>query len=499
MSDPTERPSVSRRAVLVGSGLAASATLAGCSVLGDGGQQLRAPTCEGTASLGAAAEPSGAETWPQPWGDGAKTAHRRNNGPSTLDTRWTVTPVQLDDWPGTAEFPAFAGTTHPPVVTEDAVYVSARTGLHAVDAATGEHRWFLDVSLAADGPLLLAGSTIVGMRASPDHETVTGLVGIDASSRTVAWRNEVVPTGPPAADGDTLFVPTRDGLRRVEAANGERRGDPVTGPSGDVPGGRDIQPLLGWGPTVGDGVCYGRTGQTVYAVDATTGERRWTHDLPTSVEGRRVYYLGPPTVEGGRCFVVRQWDVNGLPDDAGRNAGQVPGGTTMAPTRGRLADWHGSVFAIDAASGDRLWRYDLDGTMLSPVLCAAGGAVFVGGMYDSRVREATEDVGVVAAIDAADGCLRWEHRLGTGVGCFLGVTGAGGKLYGVTSEPYKPGPDEAGLESLFVLDAGDGELLDAVSLSETQVASEDTDQHSPVAVANGRAVLFVDGLAGFGT
>lgn len=156
-------------------------------------------------------------------------------------------------------------------------------------------------------------------------------------------------------------------------------------------------------PTVVDGTLYhsNRFDGGVVARDASTGEELWRTEL-------NVHPRFGPAVADGTVYAT--------------SVGSAVFGTTNDP---------GSVFAVDAASGELQWEHETGEARGSPVVDA--DTVYVPSWGDERIY----------AIDADEGTERWHFDLvaspyqppavvdGT---LFVGDAGKFGGLYAVTGQ-----------------------------------------------------------------
>lgn len=252
-------------------------------------------------------------------GDAAHTGVYQGGGPTLLGVAWRAM-TQGD-------------VISSPVVSGGLVYVGSGDGhLYALDLASGERHWAFD-----------AGTAI-------------------ASS--------------PAVGGGLVFAAGRDGsIFGVSATTGARRWRIATGPDLPLPWGHESGDYFISSPLYVDGMVIVGVGDGgVYALDASTGRRKWR----AATEGR---VRSSPAAANGRVYVGS--------DD-------------------------GRVYCFDLGTGALRWRYDTDGATLnsasygfdrrsiqsSPAI--AGGIVYVG------ARD-----GFLYAIGADDGKLRWrvDHKI----------------------------------------------------------------------------------------
>ncbi|MEU3985492.1 PQQ-binding-like beta-propeller repeat protein [Streptomyces sp. NPDC026672] len=281
-----------------------------------------------------------------------------------------------------------------PSVDGDLVYVTSFE-VHALDVATGRRRfktrdvaWSMAVAdgriHASDGPTLFALDAREGgdlWRLSTDAwvyslkadrgTVVTGTRGGGAQAWEAAggqklWEIggcqtdfESPEAGPVVHDG-TVYVWQDARLRALDARTGEER---WSYPIGDAASCGGVPVRLSPGP---DGHVYVSAGSRVLAVDVASGRVRWHFEAPA-------VFLCPPTFVPGPA---------------------VTGGGVY------LADYLGTVYALDAADGRDRWRIATEArSSVEPVLVAAGH-VHVGsgkGLY---------------TLDAVTGTPKWRFQAG---------------------------------------------------------------------------------------
>lgn len=281
-----------------------------------------------------------------------------------------------------------------PAVAGDLVYVTSFE-VHALDVATGRRRfktrdvaWSMAVAdgriHASDGPTLFALDAREGTdlwRLSTDawvyslkaHRgtVVTGTRGggvqaWEASSGQRLWEISGAQTdfespeaGPSVHDG-TVYVWKDARLRALDARTGDER---WSYPIGDAASCGGVPVRITHAP---DGYAYISAGTRVLAVDVTSGRVRWHFEAPA-------VFLSPPTFAPGPA---------------------VTGGGVY------LADYLGTVYALDATDGRDRWRIATESrASVDPVLVAAGH-VHVGsgkGLY---------------TLDAVTGTPKWRFQAG---------------------------------------------------------------------------------------
>ncbi|MHC3469274.1 outer membrane protein assembly factor BamB family protein [Streptomyces sp. 7R007] len=237
-----------------------------------------------------------------------------------------------------------------PSVAGDLVYVTSFE-VHALDVATGRRRfktrdvaWSMAVAdgriHASDGPTLFA----LDCREGADLWRLS----------TDAWVYSL------KADRGTVVTGTRGGgVQAWEAANGQKLWE-ITGCQTDFE-----SPEAG--PAVHEGTVYVWQDARLRALDARTGDERWSY----------------PIGDAASC-------------------GGVPVRLTHAPDGYVYVAAGSRVLALDVASGHVRWHFEAPAVFLSAPAFAPGPAVTGGGVY------LADYLGTVYALDATDGRDRWR-------------------------------------------------------------------------------------------
>ncbi|MFE2534671.1 PQQ-binding-like beta-propeller repeat protein [Streptomyces sp. NPDC059371] len=237
-----------------------------------------------------------------------------------------------------------------PSVADDLVYVTSFE-VHALDVATGRRRfktrdvaWSMAVAdgriHASDGPTLYA----LEAREGADLWRLS----------TDAWVYSL------QADRGTVLTGTRGGgVQAWEAANGQKLWE-ISGAQTDFESPES-------GPSIHDGTVYVWKDARLRALEARTGEERWSYPI----------------------------------GDAASCSG-VPVRITHAPDGYVYISAGTRVLAIDVASGHVRWHFEAPAVFLCPPTFAPGPAVTGGGVY------LADYLGTVYALDATDGRDRWR-------------------------------------------------------------------------------------------
>ncbi|MFD8783939.1 PQQ-binding-like beta-propeller repeat protein [Kitasatospora sp. NPDC059599] len=300
----------------------------------------------------------------------------RSLDPRTGAVRWSravgaAPPVDaLDGW-------QLANSGGWPLASGDGVVcVVSTSGVHVLDAATGEPRWEAplpdwDESAWQQQPVVGGGSVFTA------HGT--SLHCHDAASGALRWSSDPGASGVLALAGDTVYTAGRyGGILAYDAHGGERRWA------------QDAVAAVGDAPVVHQGVVHvrqtdpGATSSTVFALDAATGRVLWQRGRlpvagPLSVADRSVCLLS-----GDRLTTLdtrtgdTMWTAN-VPMGLGRGMSSM----TAADGSVYVGTNDDRLFAFDLATGRPRWRDEPErltgGTEYTKVfLAATGSAVFRG-------------------------------------------------------------------------------------------------------------------------
>ncbi len=183
----------------------------------------------------------------------------------------------------------------------------------------------------------------------------------------VLWQASITALGPPALDDQSVYFATRDhSLAAVNRATGDVRWIAFSGISGAPPA-RDTPVRAADVGVLGDEYLFG--------MELTAGVRRWEFGKTGGTEPRVGIY--PFRTDGTRVY-----------------AGSVVG----------------AVFAVDAATGQQVWRVDLmpDGSDNQVrVIAVRDGRAYATLRYDGPFYQAR-----LYALDTGTGTVVWSYDLG---------------------------------------------------------------------------------------
>lgn len=237
-----------------------------------------------------------------------------------------------------------------PVVVGDLLYVTSFE-VHALDTGNGRRQFKTrDVAwaMAVDGGSILASDG-------------PSLYALDATSGSERWRLQTDAwVYSLKAERGTVVTGTRGGgVQAWEASTGEKLWE-ITGAQTDFE-------TAEAGPALHDGTVYVWQDARLRAVDARTGTERWSY----------------PVGDAASC-------------------GGVPVRVTPAPDGYVYVSAGTRVLAVDIGSGHVRWHFESPAVFLSPPAFAPGPAVTGGGVY------LADYLGTVYALDASTGKDRWR-------------------------------------------------------------------------------------------
>ncbi|MEU6253170.1 serine/threonine-protein kinase [Streptomyces sp. NPDC047043] len=322
-------------------------------------------------------------------------------GPDSGPVRLAGAQVPIGPGPRVSDVRAAAVKAPPPEAALAASWSKPRPGVNGTDAvapsappvppetASGWRPWRFRMSNDVWGTPSVAGD-LVYVTSFEVHALDVGTGRRRFKTRDVAWSMAVADGRIHASDGPTLFaLDCREGadLWRLSTdawvySLQADRGTVVTGTRGggvqawEASNGQKLWELTGAqtdfespeaGPAVHEGTVYVWQDARLRALDARTGDERWSY----------------PIGDAASC-------------------GGVPVRVSPAPDGYVYVSAGTRVLALDIASGHVKWHFEAPAVFLSPPTFAPGPAVTGGGIY------LADYLGTVYALDAADGRDRWR-------------------------------------------------------------------------------------------
>lgn len=308
---------------------------------------------------------------------------------------------------------AWVGLRGGPPVAPDTMFRgdAAHTGVYAGSApsAYGGLLW----RAQTDGPVrstpaVVGGRLFVG---SGDAH----VYAFDARTGERLWRFRAATsvTGSPALSGELVYVTDHSStLYALDAGSGERRWAVETGETVPFPWGYESGDIYASSPVIADGtVFFGAGDGHVYAVDASSGNVRWraatdgrVRSTPAVADGR-VYAGGADGVvyafgrDDGRLLWRHETEGSTLESaEFGYDRRTVQSSPAVADGRVFVGARDGFLYALDAETGERLWRFDHEISWVNSSPAVAEGLVIAG----------SSDAQFVHAVDAESGEERWR-------------------------------------------------------------------------------------------
>ena len=309
-----------------------------------------------------------------------------------------------------------------PVVHDGVVYMGGYFEVIALDAATGEELWRLEIATPLDHSVAIAGETLyIGLT---NHR----VLAVDRNSRQQLWefKTEGPISSSPVVAGGIVYVGSSDSfVYALDAASGkllwkaeivgELRSAPAVSDGlvyaaanlGDlyVFDARTGQDKLRYrasgntkaSPAVGNGLAYFPAGGRVYAVKADAREvageyqfnRVWAQFYYWQIPG----VPRPPVQKGG------QWLFDPDFNAQERTTTGLVAAPAVTPDTLYVGSFRGVFYAADAASGKETWRITADGPVFESAV-VMGDRVYFG-----------DSAGSFHALRRSDGEQVWKLAL----------------------------------------------------------------------------------------
>ncbi|MFD7188637.1 PQQ-binding-like beta-propeller repeat protein [Streptomyces sp. NPDC059914] len=299
------------------------------------------------------------------------------------------------------------------------IHASDGPSLYALDAATGTERWRLQTdawvyALKADRGTVVTGTRGGGVQA---WEAATGEKLWEATG--VQTDFETPEAGPVIHDG-TVFLWQDARLRAVDARTGIER---WSYPIGDAASCGGVPVRLTPAP---DGFVYVSAGARVLAVDTVSGHVRWHFESPAVFLSPPAFAPGPAVTGGGVYLADYLGTVYALDASTGKDRWRIAtearqSAEPVLVAAGNVHVGSGSaLYTLDAVTGTPKWRFAAGGEVVgSPVVA------------DGRVHFGSADH-VLYTLDAVGGQLRW--KLATGGEITGSPVAQGGVVYACSKD-----------------------------------------------------------------
>jgi outer membrane protein assembly factor BamB len=313
-------------------------------------------------------------------------------------------------------------------VANDTVYLSGAEGMYALTAA-GDLKWFKSAIAGASKSIpQIAGSVmyycqnfgekLLAITTANGAEVWSAAIGFDSGSTPLVDAGTVYVH---SSDGFFYAFNSADGSLRWKTQAGKKEYD-LSSPVGSTnllyagsgdgrvyalskASGAVVWKALTGGevissPAFANGVVYvGSKDQSIYALDALTGAARWTYQTEYEVDASPIVVNGVVYAGSGDGYLYALnattgallWKAaTGDLDASGNLTGfgdlitgrAVFAGGVLYFTAGSTGG--SSVYAVSAADGKRLWRYQTVNFSLDDYPAVANGVLYFGGGSDDR-------------------------------------------------------------------------------------------------------------------
>ncbi|MGW2018053.1 outer membrane protein assembly factor BamB family protein [Streptomyces sp. NPDC001927] len=284
-------------------------------------------------------------------------------------------------------------------VAQGRIHASDGPTLYALDATDGSERWRLQTDAWVYSLKVDRGTVVTGTRGG-------GVQGWEASNGAKLWEitgaqtDFETPEAGPAVHGDTVYVWRDARLQALDARTGAERwsypvGDAVS--CGNVP--VRVAPAE-------DGCVYVAAGTRVLSIDIAGGHVRWHFEAPAVFLSPPAFAPGPAVTGGGVYLADYLGTVYALDATTGQDRWRIAtesrqSGEPVLVVNGNVHVGSGSaLYTLDAVTGTPKWRFAAGGELIGTPVVA-----------DGRVHFGSADH-VLYTLDAAGGQLRWKLATG---------------------------------------------------------------------------------------
>ncbi|KIZ18109.1 protein kinase domain-containing protein [Streptomyces natalensis] len=316
----------------------------------------------------------------------------------------------------------------PPMVIGN-LLIASGDPLVAHDVATGRQKWSVPDLTTPGAPLVHAAGLLFFTSSKYDGD----FVGLDPATGKEAWRSRLGGKydnpRPIAADGRRVFV--------IATVVAEDAKNPTVIAAVDI---KTRQVLWRKPRTKGAGdwdvaaatdgrhVVYADDQNNVTVRDAGSGEQLWTKPVGDDSAARPTMYRDKVIIGGPamRAFDLKTGAPRWSLPSGHRNPFQSP--LTLVGNTLYTSVYQDGVWAVDAASGKKLWKSDDLGQRSVPLEFVQVGDVLYGATYFAT--------GGVYALDARTGKLRWTYNDGVHDDGQWHITAAGRRLLATHSDRF---------------------------------------------------------------
>ncbi|WP_418957609.1 PQQ-binding-like beta-propeller repeat protein [Streptomyces tritici] len=304
-------------------------------------------------------------------------------------------------------------------VAQGRIHASDGPSLYALDAADGTERWRLSTDAWVYSLKVDRGTVVTGTRGG-------GVQAWEASNGAKLWElsgaqtDFETPEAGPAVHGDTVYVWKDARLRALDARTG---GERWSYPIGDAASCGNVPVRVA---PAEDGCVYVSAGTRVLSIDISGGHVRWHFEAPAVFLSPPAFVPGPAVTGGGVYLADYLGTVYALDATTGQDRWRIAteqrqSGEPVLVDAGNVHVASGSaLYTLDAVTGTPKWRFPAGGPITgSPVVA------------DGRLHFGSADH-VLYTLDAAGGQLRW--KLATGGEITGSPVARGGVVYACSKD-----------------------------------------------------------------
>ncbi|MEU3396991.1 outer membrane protein assembly factor BamB/tRNA A-37 threonylcarbamoyl transferase component Bud32 [Streptomyces filamentosus] len=304
-------------------------------------------------------------------------------------------------------------------VAQGRIHASDGPTLYALDATDGGERWRHRTDAWVYSLRVDRGTVVTGTRGG-------GVQGWEASNGAKLWEvtgcqtDFETPEAGPAIHGDTVYVWQDARLKALDARTGVER---WSYPIGDAASCGHVPVRVA---PAEDGCVYVSAGTRVLSIDIAAGHVRWHFEAPAVFLSPPAFAPGPAVTGGGVYLADHLGTVYALDATTGQDRWRIATEQRQSAEPVLVADGNvhvgsgSALYTLDAVTGTPRWRF-------------AAGAELVGApvVADGRVHFGSADH-VLYTLDATGGQLRW--KLATGGEITGSPVAKGGVVYACSKD-----------------------------------------------------------------
>ncbi|MFI0981243.1 PQQ-binding-like beta-propeller repeat protein [Streptomyces sp. NPDC021093] len=279
------------------------------------------------------------------------------------------------------------------------IHASDGPTLYALDAADGTEKWRLQSDAWVYSLKAARGTVVTGTRGG-------GVQAWEASNGQKLWEitgaqtDFETPEAGPDVHGDTVYVWQDARLRALDSRSGIERWSYPVGDAASC-GGVPVRVT-----SAEDGYVYVSAGTRVLAVDQSSGHVRWHFEAPAVFLSAPAFAPGPAVTGGGVYLADYLGTVYALDASTGKDRWRIATESRQSIEPVLVVGGHvhvgsgSALYTLDAVTGTPKWRFAAGGELVGAPVVA-----------DGRVHFGSADH-CLYTVDAVGGQLRWKLKTG---------------------------------------------------------------------------------------